>query len=111
MKYYQLKHGFHAVLEDWQLARLRPVFRLERLAISPTSFSTPPFLSINWETVAHHNLTQVNTVSMKFQFWMVNITLFHICREEPGVSGSPTLSSMTILKFIDTTSSSTLVRT
>ena len=61
-QYYQLKHGFHAVLAEWQLARLRPVFRLERLAISPTSFSTPPFLSINWETVAHHNLTQVNIV-------------------------------------------------
>ena len=52
MQYYQLKHGFHAVLEEWQLARLRPVFRMERLAIAPTSFSTPPHLAINWETVA-----------------------------------------------------------
>ena len=50
MQYYQLKHGFHAVLEDWQLARLRPVFRCDPLAI--TSLSTPPHLAINWETVA-----------------------------------------------------------
>ena len=51
MQYYQLKHGFHAVLEDWQLARLRPVFRMDRLAISPTTFSTPP----HWETVGDWN--------------------------------------------------------
>ena len=52
MQYYQLKHGFHAVLAEWQLAKLRPVFQVDRLAISPTSFSTPPHLAINWETVA-----------------------------------------------------------
>ena len=51
-QYYQLKHGFHAVLAEWQLAKLRPVFQVDRLAISPTSFSPPPHLAINWETVA-----------------------------------------------------------
>ena len=98
-QYYQLKHGFHAVLAEWQLAKLRPVFRLERLAISPTTFSTPPFLSINWETVAHHNLTQVNTVytdnichhfcksksEMKLQFWMINISISHLQGRAWGV--------------------------
>ena len=55
MQYYQLKHGFHAVLEEWQLARLRPVFRMERLAISPTTFSSPPHPAINWENVGEWN--------------------------------------------------------
>ena len=49
VQYYQLKHGFQAVLEDWQLARLRPVFRCDTLAI--TSLSPPPHLAIHWETV------------------------------------------------------------
>ena len=73
LQYYQLKHGFKAVLEDWQLAKIRPIFKVvstnhilqywhlivqvDTLAISPTSIITPHFLSINWETVAHQNMS------------------------------------------------------
>ena len=28
LQYYQLKHGFKAVLEDWQLAKIRPIFKV-----------------------------------------------------------------------------------
>ena len=30
-QYYQLKYGFHAVLADWQLAKLRPIFRVNQI--------------------------------------------------------------------------------
>ena len=31
VQYYQLKYGFHAVLTDKQLAKLRPIFRVNNI--------------------------------------------------------------------------------
>ena len=33
------------------------IVQVDTLAISPTSIITPHFLSINWETVAHQNMS------------------------------------------------------
>ena len=45
-----MKHGMHAVLADWQIARLAAVFQLDNLEILPTRLELPPQLS--WEVVA-----------------------------------------------------------
>ena len=55
IQYYQLKYGFRAVLEERQLARLRPVFSVSSLPVNTTSSLAPQHSAARWETVATDN--------------------------------------------------------
>ena len=39
-------------MEDWQFEKINKIFKTDRFKIHPTTFSLPPYLSINWVNVA-----------------------------------------------------------
>ena len=55
IQYYQLKYGFRAVLEERQLARLRPVFSVSSLPVNTSSSLGPQHSAARWEAVATQN--------------------------------------------------------
>ena len=51
LKYFKIKYGFHPILADWQLEKIRLIFKIERLKIQATEIVLPSYLRINWESV------------------------------------------------------------
>ena len=56
--YFKLKYGFQPLLKDEQLQRLYSVFKKEKLMIKPGTITIPSYLVINWEKVAHMNMSE-----------------------------------------------------
>ena len=55
-QYFKLKYGFHPILADWQLDKLKLIFKIENLQIQPSEIMLPGFMEIKWETVGMYVL-------------------------------------------------------
>ena len=51
-QYYQQKYEMQGILAEWQLSKIRRIFKRKALKISPTQFMTPSYLRVKWEKVA-----------------------------------------------------------
>jgi len=76
LMYYQLKYGFHGVLQNHQLQKIYGIFKKEHLKIIPTNFLTPSFLSIKWENVAVRNESAAGNNHMPVYYFMQNIDAY-----------------------------------
>ena len=72
-QYFQMKHGFTAVLEDDQLRKINKIFKVQKrflslflkifyyqedqLKISSANFSLPSYLSLVWQSVGHQDFS------------------------------------------------------
>jgi len=72
LMYFQIKYGFHGVMQKWQLDRIYTMFKKETLRILPTNILAPSFLDIRWEGVGRMNESSGNIFMPDHEF-MENI--------------------------------------
>ena len=51
LQYFKIKYGFHPILADWQLDKIKLIFKMEKLQIQATEIVLPSSLEIKWESV------------------------------------------------------------
>ena len=51
LQYFKIKYGFRPILADWQLDKIKSIFKIENLEIQATEIILPSYLQIKWETV------------------------------------------------------------
>ena len=102
LQYYQLKYGFKAVLEDWQLAKIRPIFKV----VLSTHYNTDIWL-VRWmhwpspQPLSSHHTSSLSTGRP----WPTRTCLL----AGAGASGNQTQNSSRIFRASDTTDFSKLV--